>query len=307
MKRENADIECVVRCANSLGENPLWCAKSRSLYWINCERNGINCERDAALLNYDPATKVVKEWPMPKRIGAVALRGDGTLLIALADGIYTFDQETEALTLVASAPHSDSVVLHEGKCDRYGNFWIGSMTKEIQTRGLEGKRGGAYFYRLAGQALLPQIGDISVANGLAWSTDGKIMYHTDTLSDTVWAHDYDIQSCAISNRRVLFTVRPGEGMCDGAAVDSQGGYWVAMFQGSCIRRYTPDGRLDRELRLPVTQPTMMAFGGDDLQDLYLTTTRYGESQASAKSGPGPGDLYVIRGAGRGVREANFRS
>lgn len=298
MKRENADIECVVRCANFLGESPIWCAKSRSLYWINCER-------DAALFNYDPATNLVKEWPMPKRIGAVALRRDGLLLIALADGVYTFNQETEALSLVASAPHSNSVVLHEGKCDRNGNFWIGSLTKEVQTRGAQGKRGGGYFYRLVGGALLPQISDISVANGLAWSTDGKIMYHADTLSNTVWTHDYDVHSCAISNRRVLFTVQPGEGMFDGAAVDAQGGYWIAMFQGSCIRRYTPDGTIDRELRLPLTQPTMIAFGGENLQDLYLTTTRHGDSQANPKNEPGLGGLYLIRGAGNGVQEANF--
>ncbi len=294
MQIAEAKLDVVTRAGNFLGESPLWCPRTCQLYWINCER-------EPTLFRYDPATGGTDHWPMPMRIGAVALKTGGGLLIALADGVYTFAPDTGALDQIAAAPDPETVVLHEGKCDRQGRFWIGSLSKRMQSHG---QRGGAKFYRLDGANLVPQIDDLSVANGLAWSPDGATMYHTDTPAGCVWAYDYDTATAEISNRRVLFTVPADQGGLDGAAVDAEGGYWTALFRGSCVRRYHPNGHLDRELRLPFSQPTMPAFGGDGLSTLYLTTTRYGDHTGPSKE-PGLGDLYSIAGCGPGLPEAEW--
>jgi len=296
MTPETPTVECLYRAANYLGESPLWSVTEQELYWINCER-------EPTLFRLDPASGALRQWPLPERIGGVYLDASDRLYVALASGIYGFDPETSALDLIAANPHPDTVMLHEGKCDRQGRLWIGSLSKRLVSHG---ETGGAYIYRLDGDTLVPQISDISVANGLAWSPDGSRMYHTDTLASRVWVHDYDTATGAIANPRVLFAITPEEGGLDGAAVDAEGGYWTALFKGGCLRRYTPEGVLDREIALPISQPTMPAFGGPDLTTLFVTTTRHGKSAEDVEREPGLGDLYTIAGLAQGLPEPRLK-
>lgn len=283
--------ERVVQAGNPLGETPVWCQRTQTLYWINCEP-------DPALFHWDPATGAMRRWPMPRRIGAVAIRDDGGLIVALADGVYAFDTGSGTLDLIAAGPHGSAVVLHEGRCDRRGRFWVGSCQRGVP--------GSAFFYRLDGDRLVPQIGGFSICNSLAFSPDDRTLYCGDSIANRVWAHDYDIETGAVANRRIFIELDPAEGLVDGAAVDAAGGYWIALFRGGVVRRYLPDGTLDRVIALPVTQPTMPAFGGPRWDRMFVTSTRHGKGPEEIAAQPALGDIFCIDGVGPGLPDPLFR-
>src|SRR5690606_32799750 len=181
MQTASPDIRLVYRADNYLGESPVWCPRTGSLYWINCQP-------DPCLFRLLESSGEVQRWPMPERIGAVILCADGGLIVALARGLHRFDIDSGELQLLAKSPDADSVYLHEGKCDRQGRLWIGSLTHAMMLRG---ETGGGNVDRLDGDCLGPVITDMSVANGLAWSPDGETLYCTDTPRDVIWAYDYD--------------------------------------------------------------------------------------------------------------------
>lgn len=279
------DIETVAQCGNHLGENPLWCDRTAALYWIDCDP-------EPALFRLHVESGEQRRWPMPARIGALALTESGALLVALRDRLALFDPESGRLEMIAPSPIADIGDLHEGRCDRQGRFWIGSISRSGP--------GQAAFFCLTGDRLEPIYDGITIGNGLAFSPDGRILYHADTAQGTVWAADYDIETGAAGPRRPFVTLAPDKGGLDGAAVDADGTYWVAIFRGGAIHRYSPQGLLLDRIELPVTQPTMAAFGGPDLTDLYITSTRWERGEE-----PGLGNLLRIRGAGRGVPEPRF--
>ena len=294
MSTETQPVHCLLPANNYLGESPVWCPQSQTLFWINCEA-------EPTLFRMDPASGEVQQWPMPERIGTVILREQGGIIVALASGLYNFDPQTQALDLIAANPQPDTIVLHEGKCDRQGRLWIGSLSKRMQSHG---ELGGASFFRLEGDQLISEISGLSVSNGLAWSPDGTVMYHTDTPAATVWAYDYNINTGVPTNRRVLFT-HSGPGGLDGAAVDADGGYWVALFQGGCVQRYTPSGQLDREITLPMSQPTMPAFGGKDYKTMFITSTQYRKSVQEKQQEPLLGAVFTIDSVAQGLPEPRF--
>lgn len=296
MKVISPELEQISTDPTVLGESPLWCPLSRSIFWIECEDQ-------PSLFRIAEGAAVPERWRMPQRIGAVALHSAQSVLVALADGVYVFDLAKKTLERLSKSPNPETLVLHEGKCDRQGRFWIGSLSKRMQSHG---ERGGASLYRLDGDMLVPKLNNLSVGNGLAWSPGGQTLYFTDTPASKVWAFDYDIATGEISHRRVFLEVEPDEGMLDGAAMDRDGGYWIALFRGSAVRRYTPDGKLDLIIELPFSQPTMAAFGGPGMDDLYLTTTRYGMSKNEVKASTHLGHVFLIRSIGyAGVAETPY--
>jgi sugar lactone lactonase YvrE len=291
MAPQESVVEVAVECGNQLGESPLWCPLSETLFWIDCGPPSI-------LFRLNPATGAVRSWPMQSRIGAVALHDGDRLLLALRDGVYLFDLASAHLTLVAANPLGTAIDLHEGKCDRQGRFWTGSITRSDP--------GAAGFYRLDGDRLERRFDGISIANCLAWSADGRTLYFGDTAQQTVWASDYDGATGQAGEPRPFVQVPMEEGQLDGAAVDAEGRYWIALFRGSCVRCYAPDGTLLRQIDLPISQPTMVAFGGPDLADLYITSTRYGQDAAAISAEPGLGHLYRIRNVGKGLADTPWR-
>lgn len=294
-KTENPAVTLFADSDNYLGESPLWDAENQCLYWINCEK-------EPTLFRRFLSSPDVQSWPMPERIGSVFLASDGGIVVALATGIHRFDPKTGEFTEIAKNPRPETVVLHEGKCDRQGRLWIGSLGKRMVSHG---ELGGAAFFRLDGSTLTPMIDNITVANGLAWSPSGDLMYHTDTPAGTLWVYDYDTGNGEISNRRTFATIDKADGGPDGAAMDAEGGYWTALFQGSCLRRYSPDGQIDREIRLPLSQPTMPAFGGADLETLFVTTTRLRKTPEALNHEPYLGKVVKLEGMGRGVLEQRW--
>ncbi|AIT79826.1 SMP-30/gluconolactonase/LRE family protein [Novosphingobium pentaromativorans] len=257
-------VENVLNADNYLGETPVWSPSEQTLLWVNCEQ-------PAELIRWHPASGKVDRWPMPKRIGGFVLAGNGKALVVLSDGVYDFDLTSAELTLRAASPLDPIIPLHECVTDRQGRLWVGGFDHNFFT-----DRGSsqAIYFRLDGDKLTPVIEGITVANGLAFSPDGRTIYAGDSPRRRVDQWDLDPADGSVSNRRPFVTFADDDpGHIDGATVDAEGGYWIAAVGAAEVRRYTPDGKLDRTIELPFSNPTKPAFGGPDMKTLYITSTR----------------------------------
>ncbi len=279
---------------NHLAESPIWSARDQALWWVNCES-------PPEIHRWQPESGAHRVWPMPQRVGGFVHKMDGGLLVALADGVYDFDLESEALTLRAPSPLPPHVTLHECHCDRQGQFWVGSFDHRFPAD--RDAAGGAWF-RLEGDVLTPVIEGIAVANGLAFSPDGRTLYCANTPSRMVEAYDLEPETGAVSNRRTFLTLAPGDGHIDGATVDAEGGYWLAVVATGTVRRYRPNGTLDRTITLPCSNPTKPAFGGEALDTLYVTSTKM-VIKPDAPGVDANGGLFVVKLGVRGISESLF--
>lgn len=280
---------------NHLGETPIWSPQDQALWWVNCEN-------PPEIHRWDPATGAHRKWDFPKRVGGFVHKADGTLLVALADGVYDFAPETGALELRTASPLPPQVKLHECHCDRQGRFWIGAYDHDFPAK--PGVKGASWF-RLDGDRLVPMIEGIAVANGLAFSPDGRTIYVADAPTRSVQAWDLDPATGDVSNGRTFIQLVEGEGFVDGATVDSEGGYWLANVAAGRLRRYLPDGTLDRIVELPFTNPTKPAFGGPDLKTLYVTSTRL-EMPAFKEATMPNGPVYCLHPGESGIAEVPLR-
>jgi sugar lactone lactonase YvrE len=288
------NVSCALEANNHLGESPIWSVSEQALWWINCEQ-------PPELHRWLPESNAHKIWPMPARIGGFVLKVSGGLLVALAYGVYDFDPDSGVLGLRAKSPLPPHVKLHECHCDRQGRFWVGSYDHHYPAD--RSAAGGCYF-RLDGSVLTPVIEEITVANGLAFSPDGHTMYAANTPSRTVEAYDIDPATGALSNRRTFLALAPGDGHIDGATVDADGGYWLAMVAKGALRRYLPDGTFNREIALPCSNPTKPAFGGADMATLFITSTQL-VIDPDAPGANANGGLFAAQTGRRGVPDTPF--
>lgn len=289
-----SEVSRVVDAENHIGESPTWSASEQALWWINCEQ-------EPTIFRWVPATDELRSWPMPMRIGGLVVKASGGLLVALADGVYDFTPQTGNLELRAPSPLSAHVKLHECGCDRQGRFWTGSFDHRFPA---DRSAAGGVWFRLDGDTLVPVIEGIAVANGLAFSPDGRTMYTADTPRRTVDAYDLDPVSGALSNARTFLSLAPGDGHIDGATVDAEGGYWLAVVGRSAIRRFLPNGRLDREIALPFSNPTKPVFAGERLGSMFITSTRL-QIAPQQPGSAGNGGLYRANPGAVGIAEALF--
>ncbi len=284
-------VECVLRIEAKLGEVPLWSPKDRLLYWVDIRLPSLNA--------LDPATGHNEVWSMPEAIGAVALHGDGGLLIALASGLNRFDPRTGIRTplqpIEADIPTSR---LNDGRCDRQGRFWVGSMDRSTP----EG-RGALYRYDPDG-ALTRMLDNIEVPNGLSFSPDGRRMYFCDTPTRILQCFDLDIATGDLRNGRV-FAQCEAPGNPDGAVVDAEGGVWMTHFGGARVTRFRPDGSIDRVVPLPVGRPTACCFGGDALDTLYITSACINISGEERAQYPLSGSVFAFKPGVKGLPEPIF--
>ena len=251
-----------------LGESPLWHPAEAVLYWCDIPGHALN--------RFDPKTGAHKRWPFETDVACCAPLMDGGLLLALRTGLVRFDPATgEHQTLLGKPPYDPATErFNDGKADPQGRLWVGTIHERREPK--------AALYRFAG-GRLERMGDgITVSNGLGWSPDARTMYWSDTKAHAIDALDFEASNGSMTNRRVFvqFPLKQPDqdlanygGRPDGAAVDAEGHYWAAMFEGKRIVRIAPDGRIVREIALPVRCPTMPCFGGADLKTLYITTAR----------------------------------
>ena len=272
-----------------LGESPTWWPEQGALYW--CDIPG------HALHRWVPETARHERWDFETDVGSCAPLPGGKLLLALRTGLIVFDPATGEREELSAAPYDTQVLrFNDGKADPQGRFWCGTICEPRDPPRAE-------LYRWALGQLDTMAGDISVSNGLGWSPDGRTMYWSDTHAHSIYAFDFDGQDGSLSKRRVFaqFPLKtPGQdlatygGRPDGAAVDVEGAYWVAMFEGQRVLRFAPDGRVLQEVQLPVRCPTMPCFGGADLRTLFITTARAGRPAAELAAQPLAGRMLTLR-------------
>ncbi|MBI3370005.1 MAG: SMP-30/gluconolactonase/LRE family protein [Burkholderiales bacterium] len=262
-----AAVRPTLEAPSLLGESPLWHPEEQVLYWVDIPGRKLN--------RWDPSGGQHRQWAFDTEPACCVPLLEGGLLIAMRDGLWRFDPASGERTPVAKPPYDPARQrFNDGKADAQGRFWIGTLDDARAPR--------AALFCYADGSLERIAGDIAVSNGLAFGADGRTLYWADTAAHRVQAFDVDLSDGSLSRRRLFQQFKPRDpgqplaaygGRPDGAAVDVEGAYWVAMFEGARLLRFAPDGQCLGELALPVQCPTMPCFGGPDLKTLYITTAR----------------------------------
>jgi sugar lactone lactonase YvrE len=286
------EIEVVLDIGATIGESPTWAAAESVLYWIDVKK--------PALYRFDPATGGRQSWPMPSDIGAFGLVAHPPgAVVALRQGIFRLDFASGSLTQLASPPFDPALFrFNEGACDIAGRFWVGVMFDPIDDSVPPQQSSLHSFTLLDGLRTEPDSAELH--NGMAWSPDGRRFYLSHSYRREVLAYGFDPASGRLGVRDLFAKIPETLGLPDGAAVDSQGGYWCALHGGSRLRRYTAMGAVDRDIALPVSQPTMCAFAGEALDELYVTTASDKLSPEQRRLEPLAGALLRVRPGARGI-------
>ena len=292
----SVDAQCVVDlsvdCRNVLGEGALWCPIEQRLWWIDISSPTLWC--------WQPESKKVEHWPLPKPPGSFALRKTGGFLFAFRNGLATLKKPGAELEwLPAEGLELGDERFNDGKTDRAGRFWSGTLDRKL------GSPIGRLYRVSTDFKVKPMDRGFTISNGIGWSPDDRVMYFTDTPSRRIYRYDFDATTGEIADRRVFVEAEPGHGGPDGMTVDAEGFVWSAQFDRWCIHRYAPDGRLERSIRLPVQRPTTCMFGGQDLATLYVTSARMDLSEAALATQPHAGGLYALQPGVRGLPEPRF--
>ncbi|MGB2646476.1 MAG: SMP-30/gluconolactonase/LRE family protein [Pseudolabrys sp.] len=284
-------VECIVQTDDVLGEVPLWHPTENALYWIDLFKPAIH--------RLQILDRRVKTWTPPEKLGSFALRAEGGLLIAGRSGLSLFDPSNGHLDKIID-PEADNTenILNDGRCDRRGRFWVGSMNKMLT-------HASGRLYRFEQQRLDVVAKGIWVPNSICWSPDDRRMYFADSHLRTIFAYEFDIDSGTIGGRQEFACMESIPGVPDGSSVDSEGFLWNAVFDGGCLVRYAPDGRTDRVVPLPVSRPSACTFGGPDLATLYVTTARFRLPPEKLATEPYAGGLLAIDVGVKGLPEPFF--
>ena len=287
------DVELLLDARATLAESLLWDPEEVVLFWADI--------RAPALFRLDPASLEQRRWNLPADVGAFALADDRrTAVVALRTGLFALSLATGALEQLESPPFDPARFrFNEGACDAVGRFWVGSMFDPLPGENGHEPEPGPLVSWCPVSGLLPQPDAARCHNGMGWSPDGDTFYLSHSQERVVFAFPFDARSGQLGERRVF--VRPnGGGVPDGAAVDEEGAYWCAMHGGGCLHRYAPDGALLQEVALPVSQPTMCAFGGPDMRTLFVSSASEHLSPEQKQAEPLAGGLFRFEPGVRGL-------
>ena len=285
-------FEAVTPPVDTLGESPVWCSREQALFWVDI--------RAPAVCRLDAASGAVQRFVLPDLCGGVALGQDGSLVLAMRTGLVVFDRATHASrALLQPEPEALGNRLNESRCDRRGRLWVGSM------RDYGAATTGA-LYRVTPDLRCDRVlADITVPNAFCWSPDDRTMYFADTRDGRLRAYAFHADDGRLGAMRVLVEADALPGRPDGAAVDADGCIWSARYEGGCVARVTPAGRVDRVVALPATRVTACTFGGPDLRTLYVTTARQKLSDEQLAAQPLAGALFALRVDTPGLPEPRF--
>ncbi len=278
-----AAFDLVLDARAALGESPVWVERERAIWFTDIKGRRLH--------RLDPETGGHRVEEMPEEVGCLAPSVDGGFVAGTRSGIWRLDAAGRPELKLADNPEDQAASrFNDGRTDPRGRFLAGTLD--------EPKVGGmANLYRFDRRGLVRLVEGLTTSNGLAFSPDGRTMYHADTPRFTVWAFDYDPASGTPSNRRVFIRfddTAADRGRPDGAAVDAEGRYWVALFEGGRVQCHGPDGSLISVHPVPARCPTMPAFGGADLRTLYVTTARAGRPDEELERQPAAGGLFALR-------------
>lgn len=290
--RPVAELSCILPWGAQLGESPVWHEAENALYWVDILHPAVH--------RFHPATGRNDTCETGKLVSAVIPVKGGRLLVASQDGVEWLDFASGSLTPFVSpeAGIADNR-LNDAKCGPDGAIWLGSMRSDATK-----PTGALYRIDAAGQFERKE-GGIIVSNGLGWSPDGRTFYFVDTVPGLIHAYDFDPTSGALSARREFARIPVADGRPDGLAVDAEGGVWCAIWDGWCVRRYLPNGKLDQVVEMPVPRPSSIAFGGPDLSTLYITSARTRLPASTLADAPLSGGLFSCRPGVSGARISLF--
>ncbi len=297
----------MVECANHLGEGPVWDVEDGCLYWLDGTGRRVG---NPSIWRLDPRTGRTRHWSLDHDVGALAIRRGGGAVLALADGFYFFDFAGERLDLIsrvdADQPRSR---LNDGKCDRRGRFFAGGMDDKEELKICS-------LWRLDADLSVSRVDEgIICTNGPCWSPDNRTFYLADTFQGEYWAYDYDIATGSLTNKRLFHSFKNDPGVADGSTIDDEGFVWNAQLISGDLVRYAPDGTVDRRIGMPVRNITSVMFGGDRLDELYVTSMARVKHPAvhdlfarEMKPQHLAGSLFKVTGLGvRGLPEPRFAS
>ncbi|MEL7530039.1 MAG: SMP-30/gluconolactonase/LRE family protein [Bacteroidota bacterium] len=280
---------------NTLGEGAFWNVASQEFVWVDIEGE--------AFFISDGDPKSVRKVVLNKKIGTIVPDDKGDFVIALENGIYQIERESESLSLLAN-PEADlpNNRMNDGKCDPAGRLWVGSMSMKN-----EGPVGALYRIEADGQSE-KMVSPVSISNGIIWSLDQKTMYYIDTGLGNVRAYDYDIESGDITNERVIIEVPGSLGYPDGMTIDAEGKLWIALWNGHAVSRWDPDtGKLLQTIEVPALNVTSCAFGGPDLETLYITSARIATTLEQLETYPAAGGVFTVKPGVKGVPSPVFKT
>lgn len=287
------EVELVIDSKSELGEGSLWDYRAGRLMWVDIKGKILNI--------YNPVTDLNKEMFTGQMVGTVVPTESGKVLVALQNGIYSFDPETGSKRLIVD-PEADKPDnrFNDGKCDPSGRFWAGTMS-------LVGENVAGALYRLdADSSIHKMIDKVGTSNGIVWSADKTLMYYIDTPTLKVMEYAYNDETGDISNPRVAVQIPDGIGYPDGMTIDEDGNLWVALWGGSAVANFNPEtGKLIRKIDVPAKNVTSCAFGDEDLGTLYITTARESTSDEELEKFPHAGGVFKIRPGVKGVKAFYF--
>lgn len=286
------EVDVLVAAAGELCEGPCWDTRTGRLYFVDILAGWVHA--------VDPVDGALQSWELGVPVGAVAPRRSGGWIAAVERGFAAYDDDWRAAGPLIPAPvQRDGTRFNDGRCDPAGRFWAGTLA-------YDGAAGMGALYRLdAAGTVTEMLSGVTNSNGLAWSPGGTELFYVDTGKATVDRMAFDPGDGTIADRTTLVEFRPEEGVPDGLTIDRDGFLWVALWDGGCVRRYSPGGVLDREIRLPATQVTSVAFGGPDLGDLFITTAAVNLSAQERDRQPLAGSVFRCRPGATGLAPASF--
>jgi L-arabinonolactonase len=273
---------------DELGEGPVWCTRTQSLFWVDALGRRIH--------RMHAATGGISSWPLSKMPASYALRDGGGALLASRNGLALFDFDTGVETPLDAGVDFGNERFNDGKVDRRGRFWVGTMHREMS-------RPEGWLYRVGADCRPQRVQPgVVLSNGIAWSPDDRTMYHCDSRPGQVFAYDFDADSGTVSDKRLFLDYSGQPHGPDGCTVDAEGFLWVTEVRAGRIARYAPDATLERIVATPMMRPTSITFGGADLGTMYITSMRMGVSAEELARNPLYGGVFVARPGVTGLPE-----
>ncbi|KHQ50128.1 MULTISPECIES: SMP-30/gluconolactonase/LRE family protein [Mameliella] len=286
------DLRLVADVKQELGESILWDDARNELVWVDIHKG--------AIWRLSLRTSKLRRHALPDRVGAIGLTRSGRYVVGLAGGFGFFDPENDTwIGSVDIESDKPATRLNDGRCDRYGNFICGGMRETDDTS----VTSALYRFRPDGR-VDTVLAPIGCANSTCFSPDGRVMYFSDMPTGKILAYDYDPDG-APGAHRIIADLSDQPGLADGSTVDAEGCIWNAQWGGGKLVRYTPDGQVEREIALPVTNPTCVGFGGEDLSTLFITSASFMLNEAQRASEPDAGSLFAVNVLVGGLPEPRF--
>lgn len=285
------DVVMEVKKKAMVGEGAIWNYKSGKLWWIDVGGK--------KLFEFDPVTKKENTFNLPFEVGTVVPLDEDNAIIALSDAIYSYNLRTDSL--VKKVDNPEQWRFNDGKCDAKGRLWVGTLDTEQYSRPICG------LYKVGHDFSFEKMLDsVAISNGIAWSPDGTKMYYIDTHTRKVVSFDFDDENGAISNKKDCIIFPEGAGNPDGCTIDEEGNLWVAMWDGGCVMYCNPEtGEILGKYEVPAHNVASVAFGGEDLSTLYITTATVDMSDEETQTYRDAGSLFSLKPGVKGVKSQFF--